>query len=351
MIERLLEIKSDQVELHHVRMAFSEDIGSVGKFALRKLWVLFTTILVIWFKRIRHRTPMLYYPPSGPARVPVLRDIVLLLSTRWMFKRTVYHFHAGGVSAYRSQLPALLRPLFDRAYRKPALAIRTAPQNPDDGLAFGARRNVIVANGVEDMRGQVAEETSAPGAPLRILFTGVLTPGKGVGVVLEAFRQATGQGLNARLELMGKWSSEAYRTECEHFVIVNALQDRVSFIGVFSGKEKFARFASCDVFCFPSHYEAETFGLVLLEAMQFAKPVVSTLWRGIPSVVADGKSGFLVPIERPDAVADRLMALAHDPELRRTMGEEGRRIFEREFTLNAFHRNMERELLAVLHDP
>jgi hypothetical protein len=39
--------------------------------------------------------------------------------------------------------------------------------------------------------------------------------------------------------------------------------------------------------------EAETFGLVLVEAMQFGKPVISTHWRGIPSVVADGRSGFL----------------------------------------------------------
>ena len=56
-------------------MAFSEDMESVGKFAPRKLWVLFTTILRIWWARFRYRTPVLYYPPSGPNKVPVLRDI------------------------------------------------------------------------------------------------------------------------------------------------------------------------------------------------------------------------------------------------------------------------------------
>ena len=48
MIAVLLELRSERVRLFHVRMAFSEDMESVGKFALRKVWVLFTTILRIW---------------------------------------------------------------------------------------------------------------------------------------------------------------------------------------------------------------------------------------------------------------------------------------------------------------
>lgn len=347
MIERLLELRSDKLQLYHVRMAFSEDIGSVGKFAPRKIWVLFTTILKIWWARFRYRTPVLYYPPSGPAKVPVLRDIILLLCTRWLFRRTAFHFHAGGVSAFEDQLPSPLRPLFRLAYSDPDLTIRTAPQNPEDGKALGARRDVVVPNGVEDMRGRVAERTARAGEPLTILFTGVLVQGKGVSDVLEAFRQVRATGLDARLQLMGKWSSLEYQQECERFVQENGLGDRVEFLGVLSGTQKFERFAACDLFCFPSFYSAETFGLVLVEAMQFAKPVISTHWRGIPSVVADGRSGFLVPIQQPDAVAEKIRTLAADPALRHRMGEEGRRIFEREFTLNAFHRSMERELLGL----
>lgn len=346
MIARLLEMNSDQVRLFHVRLAFSEDIGSVGKFAFRKVFILLTTILRVWWARLRHRPQVLYYPPSGPSKVPVLRDIVFLLSTRWMFRKTVFHFHAGGVSGFVAELPSVFRPLFRAAYGKPDLAIRTAPQNPDDGAVFGARRNVVVPNGVEDMRGTVPERQAGTGEPLTILFTGVMTETKGVMVALEAFAQVREQGMDARLELMGKWSSEAFRERCEAYVRVRGLEDRVRFLGVLSGREKFERFAACDIFCFPSFYEAETFGLVLLEAMQFAKPVVTTVWRGIPSVVEEGQSGFLVPVQQPEVVAGRLLTL-RDPELRRRMGQVGRRIFERDFTLKAFHSNMEREFIAL----
>ncbi len=351
MIARLLELRSDRIALFHVRMAFSEDIESVGKFALRKLWVLFTTILRIWWARSRHRTSVLYYPPSGPSKVPVLRDIVLLCSTRWLFRKVVFHFHAGGVSEYADRLPALFRPLFRLAYRRPSLAIRTAPQNPEDGKALGASRDVVVPNGLPDMRGSVPERVAGPGERITILFTGLLVPGKGVSDTLEAFRLALADGLDARLQLMGKWGHGSYQQECEAFVARHGLGDRVEFLGVLSGNDKFERFAACDVFCFPSFYDAETFGLVLLEAMQFAKPVISTVWRGIPSVVADGLSGYLVPIRQPRAVAEKLLLLGGDADLRRSMGQEGRRIFEREFTLEAFHRAMERQFIGLFEHP
>jgi len=350
MIAKLLEGRFDRVRLFHVRMAFSEDMESVGRFAFRKVWVLFTTILRIWWARFRYRTPVMYYPPSGPNKVPVLRDIVLLCCTRCLFRKVVFHFHAGGVSGFEGELPRPLRPLFRAAYRRPALAIRTAPQNPEDGLTLGAARSVVIPNGIEDMRGTVPEHTAGPGEPLTILFTGVLIPSKGVMVLLEAFRQCVVQGLDGRLQLMGKWGDAAFERECNDFIIAHGLQDRVSFLGVKRDAEKFACFAACDIFCFPSYFEAESFGLVLVEAMQFAKPVVSTRWRGIPSVVHDGVNGFLTAIQDPAAVAEKLMLLSADPTLRRRRGEEGRRIFERDFTLEAFHASMEQAFVDLFEE-
>ncbi|MEX1132168.1 MAG: glycosyltransferase family 4 protein [Flavobacteriales bacterium] len=344
MIEHLLHGKFDRIQLFHVRMAFSEDMESVGKFALRKVLVLFTTIAAVWWARIRYRTQVLYYPPSGPNKVPVLRDIVLLCATRWLFRKVVFHFHAGGVSTFQAQLPSALRPLFRFAYRKPALAIRTAPQNPQDGEALGALRDVVVPNGIPDLRGSVPERSAGPGEPIVILFTGVLIPSKGVRVLLEAFKILVDRGVHARLEIMGKWGDVAFAGECIRFVEQHGLGDKVDFLGVKRDHKKNVHFAACDIFCFPSFFEAESFGLVLAEAMQFAKPVVSTLWQGIPSVVQHGVNGYLVPIQDAAAVADRLAELAADPALRERMGEEGRRIFASDLTLEAFHRSMEREL-------
>jgi glycosyltransferase involved in cell wall biosynthesis len=344
MVQALLDGSYRQMELFHVRLKYSEDMDSVGKFALRKVWLLFTTILRVWWVRLRHRTPMLYYPPSGPNMVPVLRDIIFLCSTRWLFKWTVFHYHAGGVSGFETRLPALLRPFFRLAYRNAAMAIRTAPGNPDDGKLLGAKLDVVVPNGIVDSRGSVQERTAVPGDPLIILFTGVLIPSKGVRVLLQAFRELVAHGANVRLELMGRWGDRTFEAECLAYIAEHGLGERITFLGVRRDLEKQEHFAACDIFCFPTYFEAESFGLVLLEAMQFAKPVVSTAWRGIPSVVEDGVNGFLVPVEDPAAVAERLLLLVRDEPLRKRMGEEGRRIFAERFTLERFQENMEEAL-------
>lgn len=341
MVEALLQARPQRVHLFHVRLNYSDDMDSVGKFAFRKVLILFTTILRVWVARFRYRTPMLYYPPSGPNMVPVLRDIIFLCAVRPFFRWTVFHFHAGGVSGFRHRLPAPLRPFFDLAYRKAAMAIRTAPQNPDDGVVLKARKCRVVPNGIRDAHGTVPTRVAGPGGPLTILFTGVLIPSKGVRVLLEAFQQVVAQGGRARLELMGRWGDPGFERECTAFIERNGLQELVTFLGVKWDREKLEHFASCDIFCFPSHFEAESFGLVLLEAMQFAKPVVASDWRGIPSVVQDDVNGFLVPVEDPVELSGRLLQLIGDEDLRRRMGEEGRRIFTRDFTLQRFHENME----------
>lgn len=347
MIEALLLADPVRASFFHVRLNYSEDMDSVGKFALRKIGVLIHTIFQVWGARLRYRTPMLYYPPSGPNMVPVLRDVIFLCATRWLFRWTVFHYHAGGVSGFEKQLPFLVRPFFRLAYRNASMAIRTAPQNPEDGRLLGAKQDVVVPNGIPDMRGAVQERTALPGAPVVILFTGVLIRSKGVRVLLEAFRELVDQGADVRLELMGRWGDRAFEKNCMAYLVDHGLTNRVTFLGVRRDMEKLERFAACDIFCFPSHFEAESFGLVLLEAMQFAKPVVTTQWRGIPSVVQDGVNGFVVPVEAPSSIAAKLLLLIKDEPLRKRMGEEGRRIFAERFTLERFQQNMEEALVAA----
>jgi glycosyltransferase involved in cell wall biosynthesis len=86
------------------------------------------------------------------------------------------------------------------------------------------------------------------------------------------------------------------------------------------------------MFCFPSFFESESFGLVNIEAMQFELPVVSTNWRGIPGVVKEGENGFLAEIRNPQQVAEKLAQLIEDPGLRETMGRAGRKIFLERFS-------------------
>ena len=107
------------------------------------------------------------------------------------------------------------------------------------------------------------------------------------------------------------------------------------------GDEKAERFGASDIFCYPSHFPAESFGLGVVEAMQFSLPVVATRWRGIPSVVADGESGILVPVRDQSRLEAALGILLEQPELRHRMGSHGRELYLERFTEGRYRREME----------
>lgn len=78
---------------------------------------------------------------------------------------------------------------------------------------------------------------------------------------------------------------------------------------------------------------SEGLSLTLLESMKYGIPVVATEVGGNPEVVVEGKTGYLVPVENPMLLVDRIVTLLQDPELRRRMGNEGRMHVERKFRM------------------
>ena len=86
------------------------------------------------------------------------------------------------------------------------------------------------------------------------------------------------------------------------------------------------------VFVMPSLYE--TFGISVIEAMAFGLPVVATNIGGLPEVVQDGVTGILVPPKDPDALAEAVIRLLRDPELRRRLGNAGRERVLSEFRVD-----------------
>ena len=341
MIEKLLQCKFSRVKLYHVRMAFSQDMAEMGRFRIGKVLHLMTVILRIIWVRFVYGVKILYYPPGGPERIPMFRDIAILITTRWLFSRTIFHFHSGGISELIERLSPLEKLLAHLAYYRPDCAIRLSEFNPEDGERLKARRNLVIPNGLDDQYLCYGGDSNIINPVPTILFVGVLRPSKGVKVLLEACRELRVCGVQFHLEVMGQFYSSEFKAEVEALIESFDLASHVTFLDVKIGDEKWQAYARADLFCFPSFFEAETFGLVLIEAMQFCLPIVATRWRGIPSVVRDGETGYLVPVRDANAVTERLGLLLKDVDKRRAMGKRGREIYLKEFSLEQWYSRME----------
>jgi glycosyltransferase involved in cell wall biosynthesis len=321
-------------------MAFSSDMDEIGKFKAGKLLKLIQLIAKIYYYRFKYGLKILYYPPAPPLKVPMFRDIVILNATRWLFNTTIFHFHAAGISEMHSQLKGLTRYLYERAFFHPDICIRLSKFNPEDGKLLLTKKEYIVPNGLADFAApylHVPKTTKM----VTILSVGVLCESKGVLILLEGTNLLAKKGYQFKVQFMGRFESEEFRQKVNNYISQHNLGTYVELIGVQTGSQKFQTFTQADIFCFPTFFEAETFGLVALEAMQFKIPVVATMWRGVPSVVKDNVSGFLVPPRDAFSLAEKLEKLINDPEMRETMGHEGRRIYLENFTSEIHYQQLE----------
>lgn len=126
--------------------------------------------------------------------------------------------------------------------------------------------------------------------------------------------------------------------------------DRVHVLG--PRKDVPALMYALDAFAMPSIWEG--FGLVLLEAMAAARPIVASAVATIPEVVLDGETGLLVPPGDPLALAEALARLAADPALAHEYGQRGRQRLQRFFSLDKMVGDTEllyRELLEERAPP
>jgi glycosyltransferase involved in cell wall biosynthesis len=120
----------------------------------------------------------------------------------------------------------------------------------------------------------------------------------------------------------------------------------VHFLGAVDEEVLRGLYQTCDLFVAPSLYES--FGLVFLEAMNYAKPVVGCHAGGVPEVVAHGVSGLLVEPEDPAALADAIVSLLKSPTKLYEMGMAGRQLLLEKFTHIQMARHFERVYRAAI---
>jgi glycosyltransferase involved in cell wall biosynthesis len=156
-----------------------------------------------------------------------------------------------------------------------------------------------------------------------------MIPEKGVQDLLDAAHLVLASNPNVQFVLAGEGASRrGYMARTQ----AAGMADHFTWTGLIDDPLAGGIYAAADVVCQLSRWQ-EAFGWMNAEAMACSKPVVATRVGGIPEIVEDGVSGYLVNRRQPAEAADRILQLLRDPELRHRMGANGRRIVETKFDL------------------
>lgn len=167
--------------------------------------------------------------------------------------------------------------------------------------------------------------------PERAIVTQVswIIPEKGITDFLETARLVTTRNRNVQFVLVG---DGAYRDQYMKDAVALGLQDRITWTGMVEDPFGEGVFSAADVVCQFSRWE-EVFGWMIAEAMAHGKPVVATRVGGIPELIADGVTGYLVDRGDTRAMSERILTLLADRQLRARMGDAGRETVSAKFDL------------------
>ncbi len=222
------------------------------------------------------------------------------------------------------------RRLERRLARKTAFIVAVAEDERQTAIADGiapAERIVVVYPGVAPApAGTVPDPRLLEfrGAGPLLGFVAGLRDQKGLPVLLAALEELAERDQSPRFAIVGNgplWDEVAGR------VARPALRDSTLLLPFESGA--YAYLEALDGFVLPSLWEG--LPMAILEAMTAGLPVVASAVNGTPEAVAEGETGYLVPVGDSAALADRLAALAGDAEGRRRMGENARRVAAERF--------------------
>lgn len=176
---------------------------------------------------------------------------------------------------------------------------------------------------------------------LNILFVGRFDPRNGLRTMLEAFKLVKRDFDNCRLLVVGDGPLRPYYRS----LVSKELAADVHFAGLVNGGRP-AYYSTADIYCSPCN--KASFGVVLLEAMSSGKPIVASDINGYRLVMDEGRHGFMVPEGKPEAFARSLLELLEDEELRRKMGQAGRRTVLEQFSWDLVARQVEEYYLELL---
>lgn len=175
-----------------------------------------------------------------------------------------------------------------------------------------------------------------------------ISPRKNTLTLVEAFAKLIANGIDAKLRLAGEFRNKTYGQKVLDKIRSYGLKDRIFILGRIDPKQIHQELSAASVFILVSLEENSPMSIE--EAMAAGVPVVASNRCGMPYMVRDGESGFLVDPSNPDEIAERISELLQDDSLRIRMGEKGRQIAKDRFHPSVVARRTREVYLRAVHD-
>jgi len=325
----------------YINLGTSKNVSDIGGMNLKKISTYFRILFTLLKKVIRNKYDLVYIAPTV-SNLGFYKDFMAIVIIKTFQKKSVFHLHNKGVADRKQNF------FSDFCYRfafSDVDVILLSKLLYNDVHEFVSEEKIhICPNGIELIPDLEIKLTNKhKNIVPTILFLSNLIESKGVLVLLKSCKILSEKKIKFKCLFVGG-EGDVFKDDFNEKVRKYNLSDRAFYLGKKYGKDKHEVFLNADIFAFPTFYKNETFGLVNIEAMQYSIPVISTAEGGIPDIVKNGVNGYIIQKNNSLELADKLINLIQDEQLRIELGNNGRAKFLNEYTLDQF----EKTLLNIL---
>lgn len=168
---------------------------------------------------------------------------------------------------------------------------------------------------------------------LKLLYIGVIEPRRNSLFLLDILRKLADDGIDFHMVLIGRYKNDEYKKEFEDKINALSLVDYIYYIPRMEQKYLRQVYKQCDIFLFPTIYDI--YGMVLLEAMYFGLPTITSLNGGSSMMVKDGENAIMIENFDASIWAKEVEKLAKDKELCARIGQAAHKTIAEHFTWDA----------------
>ena len=199
-------------------------------------------------------------------------------------------------------------------------------------LGCNEKKIIVHRMGINLEKFKFSERRKQSGEPIKILTIGRLVEKKGHEYTIQAIAKIIKKYKNIEYIIAG---DGPFRSKLEDLISELGIKNYIKFLRAVEQNEILKLYKQANIFILPSitasNGDQEGIPVVLMEAQATGLPVISTFHTGIPEVIVDGKSGFLVPERDVNALAEKLEYLIEHPNLWPKMGRYGRKFVEERY--------------------
>jgi glycosyltransferase involved in cell wall biosynthesis len=343
--ERILNSKAKNIyNLYHLDISDHRNLNNLGKIDPINVFLSIKNFFKLFFLVLRIKPDLAYLVIAQ--NLAYFRDGLFILIVR-IFSRAkiVIHLRSSYFKKYYDKSNWFIKKFIDLTLGKVDTAIILG-NSLKPILNKWIKKIKVVPNGT-DFNPDITKKNIGNKNGLIVSYLGNLYEFKGIFDLLEAVKMVMERRKNIKLIFGGPWPKKEpeVKERMSRYIEINNLENKVVFKGLIPIEEKEKFFLDTDIFVLPSWSEGHP--NVILEAMAAACPVISTRDVGaISETVLDGETGILVGKKNPDAIANAIVYLIENPDIRLKMGIAGRRRFEKYYT---FEENIN-NIIAVFNE-